>query len=87
MRRRPFRLACFAALALSLAACGTSPSGGGGASGGGKGIYKIGQPYQIDGTWYYPAEDWNYDETGIASWYGEQFHGIRGLGEVNLESL
>ena len=41
----------------------------------GAGIYKVGNPYQIDGTWYYPAEDWNYNETGIASWYGEQFHG------------
>src|ERR1700743_1710411 len=37
--------------------------------------YKVGAPYQIDGTWYYPAEDFNYDETGIASWYGEAFHG------------
>src|ERR1700731_4646108 len=41
----------------------------------GKGIYKIGTPYQIDGVWYYPAEDFSYDETGIASWYGEAFHG------------
>jgi rare lipoprotein A len=78
MRRHPFRLACFAALALSLAACGTTPSGSSNEPtppGGGKGIYKVGTPYQIDGTWYYPSEDWNYDETGIASWYGEQFHG------------
>jgi rare lipoprotein A len=41
----------------------------------GKGGYKVGNPYQIDGTWYYPAEDFDYDETGIASWYGEAFHG------------
>jgi rare lipoprotein A len=37
--------------------------------------YIVGQPYQIAGTWYYPKEDWSYDETGIASWYGEQFQG------------
>ncbi len=37
--------------------------------------YKIGNPYQIDGIWYYPERDLNYDETGIASWYGEKFHG------------
>jgi len=37
--------------------------------------YKVGKPYQIEGTWYYPAEDYRYDETGIASWYGAQFHG------------
>jgi rare lipoprotein A len=40
-----------------------------------RGIYKVGQPYQIDGAWYYPAEDLSYEETGIASWYGEKFHG------------
>src|SRR5690348_7782391 len=40
----------------------------------GKGTYKVGNPYQIDGVWYYPAEDLSYEETGIASWYGEQFH-------------
>ena len=39
--------------------------------------YKIGKPYQIQGTWYYPAEDFGYEETGIASWYGAQFHGRR----------
>jgi rare lipoprotein A len=37
--------------------------------------YKVGDPYQINGVWYYPAEDLTYDETGIASWYGEDFHG------------
>tara|TARA_R110001606_G_scaffold65140_1_gene150924 strand:+ start:3715 stop:4749 length:1035 start_codon:yes stop_codon:yes gene_type:complete len=37
--------------------------------------YKIGNPYQIYGIWYYPAEDYEYDETGIASWYGAAFHG------------
>ena len=37
--------------------------------------YKVGKPYQIGGTWYYPKEDYEYDETGIASWYGAKFHG------------
>jgi rare lipoprotein A len=36
-------------------------------------MYKVGVPYQINGVWYYPAVDYNYDETGVASWYGEQF--------------
>ena len=40
-----------------------------------KGAYKIGNPYQINGVWYYPKEDSFYDETGIASWYGKDFHG------------
>jgi rare lipoprotein A len=39
------------------------------------GIYKVGNPYQIDGTWYYPREQPDYDETGIASWYGPTFYG------------
>ncbi len=39
------------------------------------GLYKVGNPYQINGVWYYPAIDYEYDETGIASWYGPQFHG------------
>ncbi len=37
--------------------------------------YKVGKPYQIDGRWYRPQEDWTYSETGTASWYGDQFHG------------
>src|SRR5690242_16768428 len=41
----------------------------------GIGTYKVGNPYQIAGVWYRPAEDYSYDETGIASWYGEDFHG------------
>lgn len=40
-----------------------------------RGLYKIGQPYQIQGTWYYPAENFKYAETGISSWYGPKFHG------------
>jgi len=41
------------------------------------GVYKVGNPYQIDGTWYYPHEQPDYDETGIASWYGPTFYGKR----------
>lgn len=32
------------------------------------------KPYQIKGVWYTPAEQPDYDETGVASWYGEKFH-------------
>jgi peptidoglycan lytic transglycosylase len=39
----------------------------------GRPMYKVGDPYQIGGVWYYPAVDYNYDESGVASWYGEQF--------------
>jgi rare lipoprotein A len=45
--------------------------------------YKIGNPYQIAGVWYYPREEPDYDATGIASWYGTQFHGrLTANGEV-----
>ncbi|MCE2510529.1 MAG: septal ring lytic transglycosylase RlpA family protein [Alphaproteobacteria bacterium] len=37
-------------------------------------IYKVGDPYQIDGVWYRPAIDYSYVETGVASWYGADFH-------------
>ena len=38
-------------------------------------MYKIGDPYKINGKWYYPAVDYSYNEVGIASWYGPGFHG------------
>lgn len=41
------------------------------------GTYKVGNPYQIMGRWYYPKEDYSYSETGMASWYGEDFHAKR----------
>ena len=31
------------------------------------GYYKVGNPYEISGTWYYPKVNYEYDETGIAS--------------------
>lgn len=39
------------------------------------GQYKIGNPYQISGTTYYPQKYDNYEEVGVASWYGDDFHG------------
>jgi rare lipoprotein A len=31
--------------------------------------------YQIRGRWYQPAEQPSYDQTGMASWYGDAHHG------------
>jgi len=42
-----------------------------------EGNFKVGTPYQINGKWYYPAENYNYVEEGIASWYGQDFQGKR----------
>lgn len=47
------------------------------ADGEARGHYKVGNPYQINGVWYAPEEDFHYDATGIASWYGPGFHGRR----------
>lgn len=34
------------------------------------------KPYKIDGKWYTPVESsYGFDETGLASWYGKDFHG------------
>lgn len=39
------------------------------------GRFKIGKPYMAEGQRYTPQEQYSYEETGIASWYGPGFHG------------
>jgi len=39
------------------------------------GQYKIGQPYKIEDAMYYPQEYEYYEEVGVSSWYGDDFHG------------
>jgi len=39
------------------------------------GIYKVGNPYKIEDTFYYPQEYDDYEEVGVSSWYGDDFHG------------
>ena len=43
------------------------------AKGGGRDF--VGKPYKVRGKWYTPKEDPNYDKSGLASWYGPNFHG------------
>ena len=51
------------------------------------GAYKVGNPYQINGVWYYPQVDYAYDQTGVASWYGPGFHKERTAnGEIYNEN-
>lgn len=40
-----------------------------------QGTFKVGSPYKIFDKMYYPQEVYSYTETGIASWYGPNFHG------------
>ncbi len=72
-RRLLGRLLAVALLGLLAAACGTTSKPTGSLSTG----TKIGKPYQINGVWYHPREQWDYDEIGTASWYGPGFHGKR----------
>lgn len=52
---------------LMVAACGSSPEP--------QPHFKIGNPYKINGQWYRPQWVTEYDAVGIASWYGEAYHG------------
>ena len=49
----------------------------------GGGTYRVGKPYMVAGRMYVPEEDVNYREEGLASWYGDDFHGrLTANGEV-----
>lgn len=61
-------------MALAMAACSTTPREAA-PSAGARPHFKIGQPYQVNGRWYHPHEDPTYDRVGVASWYGDEFHG------------
>lgn len=83
------KLAAAGALVFALAACSSSnsridPKYGVAASprvskaaytpsGGGR--YQVGKPYKIAGKWYKPKEVKRYEKIGVASWYGDAFHG------------
>jgi rare lipoprotein A len=40
----------------------------------GGGRYLVGDSYEVAGVRFTPKEQPNYDKTGVASWYGPQFH-------------
>jgi rare lipoprotein A (peptidoglycan hydrolase) len=39
------------------------------------GKYKVGNQYEIAGVEYQPQQYDNFEEVGVASWYGDDFHG------------
>jgi len=55
----------------------------------GGGTYRVGKPYVVAGKMYVPEEDVNYRAEGLASWYGDDFHGrLTANGEVfDMSSL
>ncbi len=92
LRRLGFAATALAA-AMLLAGCNTARMVQSvGQSGGSEAIpqtrYVVGVPYRINGVWYYPEENFSYDRTGIASFYGGEragvdFHGrLTANGEV-----
>jgi len=49
----------------------------------GGGTYRVGKPYTVAGRVYVPEEDPEYRAEGMASWYGDDFHGrLTANGEV-----
>jgi rare lipoprotein A len=49
----------------------------------GGGTYRVGNPYVVGGRTYVPEENNGYRAEGLASWYGEDFHGrLTANGEV-----
>lgn len=50
---------------------------------GGGGYYSVGKRYQMAGKWYQPKEEPGYNEVGMSSWYGADFHGkLTANGEI-----
>ena len=41
----------------------------------GGGVYRVGKPYVVAGRTYFPEENIRYRAEGLASWYGDDFHG------------
>jgi rare lipoprotein A len=71
------RAALLAAIGFALSACGIVPVPFVSEH---RGLtphptYKIGAPYTVKGITYHPHVDYAYDQTGLASWYGEAFQG------------
>lgn len=49
----------------------------------GGGVYRVGRPYQVAGRTYTPEENGRYRADGLASWYGDDFHGrLTANGEI-----
>src|SRR3954471_22274464 len=55
----------------------------------GGGVYRVGKPYEVGGRMYTPEENSRYHNEGLASWYGDDFHGrLTANGEIyDMESI
>lgn len=68
-----YKITAMIVLTAILSACGESGSLQTSAPPTPDGV-KVGSPYQIAGKWYTPEIDPDYNQVGIASWYGTDFH-------------
>src|SRR3954471_284494 len=49
----------------------------------GGGVYRVGKAYEVGGRMYTPEENSRYRNEGLASWYGDDFHGrLTANGEI-----
>jgi rare lipoprotein A len=67
-----------AAACAAVAACASTPdrpSAPAASQAGAGPIGKVGKPYKVNGRWYTPAHQPDYEEVGGASWYGEAHQG------------
>jgi rare lipoprotein A len=55
----------------------------------GGGVYRVGKPYVVGGQTYTPEENRHYRGEGLASWYGDDFHGrLTANGEIyDMEAI
>jgi rare lipoprotein A len=55
----------------------------------GGGVYRVGKPYVVGGRTYTPEENRGYRNEGLASWYGDDFHGrLTANGEIyDMEAI
>ena len=79
-RRTRAALVVLAATAALAACAGPTPRyavrepSPGADSAPGRGLHGTDKPYQINGRWYYPKAQPDYDQVGLASWYGAAEH-------------
>ena len=67
----------YTATARNETSRGSAPRAGSTVGRDGKPLRGTEKPYQINGVWYYPRQDKDYNVVGVGSWYGEQFHNRR----------
>jgi rare lipoprotein A len=55
----------------------------------GGGVYRVGKPYVVGGQTFTPEENRHYRGEGLASWYGDDFHGrLTANGEIyDMEAI